>query len=469
MSSIDQAFVKAFARRNRSSQLASPSAPPSPGTEAIPPASARETPPRAAQGSQGHNDFLRIDPTVDASVEITLDPQEERLVRLDAQQSEPVPAPHAPPKTQQIRPESNVSPLAPIHPNAETNHTAPPVVEDSPVVDDSLAQIEKSTQHVRSIQASLDLLQNSFTTLETFQNPSGEIAEAYDPVAVSAPLQTPVEIELQTPVEIETHESAKHANHESAEIVQRRFDPPPVDFDYTTNPSAKIPKIEVDEYDSSSVSAASLHLRPVWEVDVFDVPSAVADLFFEGPLFQQIAERVLQAVNSGLNSMMVSSVHRGEGRSTVAIGMAMAAAAAGLRVALVDADTEDPTLQDDLRLDLEYGWVDTVRGGLAIREVAVHAIEDGVTLIPMMPPQSGAAATDHEIEQVLQSLSGKFDLIVIDTPSLESSMSLPAASMVDSALIVRDASRTDVNMINKLSYKLREKGVEGIGVVDNFA
>lgn len=461
MSSIDQAFVKAFARRNRSSQLASPSTPTSPGTEAIPPASARETPPKAARGSQGHNDFLRIDPTVDASVEITLDPREERLIRLDAQQNEPVPAPHAPPKTQKIKPESSVSPMAPIHSNAETNHTAPPVIEDSLAIEDSQAQVEKFTQHARSIQASLDLLQNSFTTLETSQQPSGEIAKAYDPVAVSAP--------LQTPVEIETHESDKHANNESAEVAQRRFDPPAVDFDYTTNPSAKTPKIEVDEYDSSSIPAASLHLRPVWEVDVFDVPSAVADLFFEGPLFQQIAERVLQAVNSGLNSMMVSSVHRGEGRSTVAIGMAMAAAAAGLRVALVDADTEDPTLQDDLRLDLEYGWVDTVRGGLAIREVAVHAIEDGVTLIPMMPPQSGAAATDHEIEQVLQSLSGKFDLIVIDTPSLESSMSLPAASMVDSALIVRDASRTDVNMINKLSYKLREKGVEGIGVVDNFA
>ena len=210
-------------------------------------------------------------------------------------------------------------------------------------------------------------------------------------------------------------------------------------------------------------------MRPVWEVDVFDVPTAVADLFFDGPLFQQIAERVLQAVNSGLSSMMVTSVHRGEGRSTVAIGMAMAAAAAGLRVALVDADTEGPSLQDDLRLDLEYGWVDTVRGGLAIREVAVHAVEDGVTLVPLMPPLAGAAATDFEIVQVLQSLRGKFDLIVVDTPSLESSLTLPAAAVVDSALIVRDASRTNADNINKLSYQLREKGVQGIGVIDNFA
>ena len=56
----------------------------------------------------------------------------------------------------------------------------------------------------------------------------------------------------------------------------------------------------------------------------------------------------------------------GSAMPACAAAIAMAAAAAGIRVALVDADAENPSLADDLRLDLQYGWVDTIRGGLPI-------------------------------------------------------------------------------------------------------
>ncbi len=209
-------------------------------------------------------------------------------------------------------------------------------------------------------------------------------------------------------------------------------------------------------------------IQAVWEVDVFDVPATVADLFFEGSLFQQIAQRMSDAVSSGLNSILVTSTKAGEGRSSVAIGLAMAAAAAGIRVALVDADTEDPTLADDLRLDLEYGWVDTVRGGLPIKEVAVHAVEDGVTLIPLMPPRGRTAATAFEVVQLAELLKTNFELVVIDGPAGNSPNIHQCASVADSAIIVRDASRTDTLAINEFSYRLRESGVQGVGIVENF-
>ena len=77
------------------------------------------------------------------------------------------------------------------------------------------------------------------------------------------------------------------------------------------------------------------------------------------------------AINSGLSSVIVTSAQSGEGRSSVAVGLAMAAAAAGNRVALVDANLELPKLADELRLELQHGWVDTIRAGLPIKEVAL--------------------------------------------------------------------------------------------------
>ncbi|MEM8667586.1 MAG: division plane positioning ATPase MipZ [Planctomycetota bacterium] len=211
-----------------------------------------------------------------------------------------------------------------------------------------------------------------------------------------------------------------------------------------------------------------LPFQPVWEVDVFDIPRVVADLFFDGELFQQIAERMGEAVNTGLNSVLVTSAQPGEGRSSIAIGIAMAAAAAGIRVALVDADTEKPTLAEDLRLDLQYGWVDTIRGGLPISEVAVHAVEDGVTLIPLMQPNGPTAGTAEEVAQLLKALRNRFELVVVDGPAEMSQAVLAFADSVDTAIVVRDTARTDARMINEYSYRLREAGIQGVGIVENF-
>jgi hypothetical protein len=39
---------------------------------------------------------------------------------------------------------------------------------------------------------------------------------------------------------------------------------------------------------------------------------------------------------------------------------------------------------------------------------------------------------------------------------------------VDSAIIVRDVTRTDTLSLNEFSCRLRESGVRGIGVVENY-
>jgi Mrp family chromosome partitioning ATPase len=235
--------------------------------------------------------------------------------------------------------------------------------------------------------------------------------------------------------------------------------------------------VGTDEFVSDSTPSdleqvgPTMGLKPfqaVWEVDVLDVPTTVADLFFEGRLFQQIAERMSDAIDSGLNSVIVTSAQPGEGRSSVAVGLAMAAAAAGKRVALVDANLEQPKLADELRLELQYGWVDTIRAGLPIKEVAVHAVEDGVTLIPLMPPKGKNAATGYEVVQLVDLLKDKFELIILDGPTSQSGQIHQCASAVDSAIIVRDMTRTDTLAINDFSYRLREAGVQGVGVVENF-
>ena len=210
-------------------------------------------------------------------------------------------------------------------------------------------------------------------------------------------------------------------------------------------------------------------LQPAWLVDVFDVPSAVSELFFAANVWDDVGGRFASAVRGGLRSMLVTSTESGEGRSTTAIGLGLAIAAQGLKVALVDVDSSSPSLADDLRLDLEFGWVEALRGGLPIDEVAVHASEDQLTLIPQLPPTAAVAApTSAEVIQLLEMLDGRYDLLLLDGPAATSEAVYRLAPTVDSAVIVRDVTRVGGDAVNSLAYRLKESGVKGVGVVENF-
>jgi Mrp family chromosome partitioning ATPase len=233
---------------------------------------------------------------------------------------------------------------------------------------------------------------------------------------------------------------------------------------------APLPKaaVERESIDASTDRQAKKAFRASWEIDSLDVPPVVADLFFDSELFQQVAEQLADAAATGLKKVLVTSVHNGEGRSTIAIGLAIAAAASGLRVALVDADVTSPTLVDDLRLDLEFGWIEALRGKIPLEEVCVHATQDGVTFVPLLTPNGANAATANETWMLIDSLESNFDLIVVDGGSSDCLATEGSSGNYDSAMIVFDQTRTARTDLNEYSYRLRLSGIAGIGVVENF-
>ncbi|KAA1260554.1 ATPase MipZ [Rubripirellula obstinata] len=210
-------------------------------------------------------------------------------------------------------------------------------------------------------------------------------------------------------------------------------------------------------------------LRASWEVEVFDIPQPVADLFFDESLFQDLSDRMKEASQGGLRTMLMTSALAGEGRTTVAIGVALAAAASGLRVALVDGDLAEPTLAEELRLDLDHSWVESVRRGVPIKEIAVHAVEDNLTLIPLLPTDSGRQATAVECAQMIETLKPSFDLIVVDGPTADARDIRMLGSAIDSVIIVHDVNQSSDSAADLLAARLQRAGIDGVGIVENFA
>ena len=155
------------------------------------------------------------------------------------------------------------------------------------------------------------------------------------------------------------------------------------------------------------------------------------------------------------------------GKSVVAANLAVAAAQAGRRVLLVDADLRRPAVGALFGLgerpplgegpegtNLVY-WSTAVPGLFAMtpRDVATQ------------PDQMWAP---HQVGALLQNLRSAFDLVVVDTPAaLGSADATLLAPHADAALLVAEADRTGLDALAEVASEFAGVGLTRVGAVLN--
>lgn len=221
---------------------------------------------------------------------------------------------------------------------------------------------------------------------------------------------------------------------------------------------------------SPTAAADQRAFEPVWEVDALEFSDTIVGLFGDARLMKSIGGPLDHAVATGLRSLLITSPARCAGRTSVAIGIAVSAAAAGLRVALVDADTGSVGLADVLRMEVQHDWVQAARISAPLDEVAIRSIEDQLTVLPLVPGSDAAPYTALEFDQMLSRLCESFDLVVVDgTPWLGEPHVLQQTRTIDAAIVVVDSRNRSDDQINWVQNDLRRCGVAGLGIVENFA
>ncbi|MCU0960179.1 MAG: P-loop NTPase [Pirellulaceae bacterium] len=216
--------------------------------------------------------------------------------------------------------------------------------------------------------------------------------------------------------------------------------------------------------------------RPVWEVDGFGWPEAVLRLDeISHEQLSQTGEALATAVQDGLRVVAVTSAARQEGRTTVALALARAAALAGSRVALVDMDSQHPDLARQLGIDAPCDWPEILAAGQPLCEAAVASAADRVTLLPRVAPsqQLGGPPEASLVTNLLRDLQRCFDLVIVDAPEVACLTAAHGverdAGAVDMAVLVRDAQRTAREECLAAAARLRQLGVRAVGIVENFA
>jgi len=133
----------------------------------------------------------------------------------------------------------------------------------------------------------------------------------------------------------------------------------------------------------------------------------------------------------------VTSSRPGEGKTTIAVSLAISAAfSSGLKVALLDADLRHPTASHFFKLDQEKGLVDLLVGAATVDDVLRFHKDLKMTVIPagsktLNPPD---VLGSERMKALITHLRATFDYVVLDTP--------PVGPVVDPVIVSNLCDKT---------------------------
>jgi polysaccharide biosynthesis transport protein len=152
----------------------------------------------------------------------------------------------------------------------------------------------------------------------------------------------------------------------------------------------------------------------------------------------------IQQLAADSHSIVVSSAQPGDGKSTVSLFLAQAAASMGQRVLLVDADLRSPQISNLLELENNIGLSTILTDGSdfspAIQPIGPQILNPndstrrgGLFILPSgpIPLEPTELLSSRRMRSLMETLQDDFDLIVYDTP--------PVMNLADSKLLAAQA------------------------------
>ncbi len=178
-----------------------------------------------------------------------------------------------------------------------------------------------------------------------------------------------------------------------------------------------------------------------------------------------------------LKTLLFTSAQPEEGKTTVAVVLALAMARAGKRTLLVDADLRRPRVHHILGLENAKGLVD-ILGGTEPKRDIVRTLEianpgDRRACV-LNVVTSGQCSNAFEVIQsaslgeCIQEFAGPYDTVVIDSPPVLSvSDPLLLAALVDGVVLIVNTGALTAADATRAKQRLEQAGGRILGVVMN--
>jgi succinoglycan biosynthesis transport protein ExoP len=178
----------------------------------------------------------------------------------------------------------------------------------------------------------------------------------------------------------------------------------------------------------------------------------------------------LDATESGKpHTLCITSPERGDGRSCIAVGLAISLAKAGRRVLLVDADLRSPALHRIFGVERSPGLCELIEGKAEPTDALVTTETDHLTLLRAGTPgvDPGQLLAWPDLASYLESLGRRFEHVIIDLgPLLDTPDSRHLIGSTQAALLVFPPESRPENVEEAVNV-LRRNNANLLGVVRN--
>ena len=171
-------------------------------------------------------------------------------------------------------------------------------------------------------------------------------------------------------------------------------------------------------------------------------------------------------------TFLVTSATPSEGKTTVAVNLAIVFAQSDEKVLLVDTDLRKPSLHSLFKVDRANGVIDLLAFDRSDIHPMIHKTSvKGLDLLTCgeVPPNPSELLGSHKMDALIKKLSSMYDRVIFDTPPiLAATDAIVLSTKVDSVILVVKASATHRHAAQRCVQALKAVNAHIVGAVLNM-